>query len=860
MRCLAILGLSALFWPGLARAAHPDLYVDKAGIEALRAKAADTQKRGTYSFAELYAAYVKQGDDALAKRFVYEVAVPDADGSGSANYRYELSNAIPPPHSNNPGYPAWTLLTSRLFAQMELLSLLYAVSGDKRWLRDAEGGGAVDIALAVSNWSSWNDPVYPCGPAPACLDTAHLTLGVSGVYDLGYDALTEAERTKIRGAIIQKGLGPLNEAAVTSGQPHNINALRSTALAVGAAAVTGESGAMPQMQKAHAALTYFMAQQPNDGGAIEGNLYGAYAANTIARAGLALERKAPALSSLLKHKWLAGLPRFAGAFLGTDNTNVNFGDASIARYWSTVMFTLAARGDEQAQWYLDKVFGGRPTAFFELMLARSENKPVPPPASPGGALYPETGWASLRNGWDGAPVLSIKSGPATESVGHNHFDHNSFVISAFGEWLAYDPGYRNYFNPALRNYSTQTIGHNSLLVDGEVSTNGATVSGGQTKLAGGRLRNHWEGAAYSRVIGEAEDTYPTGLLQRFTRRVYYARPDIFFVFDDIAAPAAHEYSLLLHTPIKAKSEIIAAAALALPGHRSAGVRGQLQSFAVASVPWKGGGPTVQSFPTVEAAPYAQWRTTSAREVTATTAIVPVAHAEGGATAVEEVRAYALGSPPAGIAVETSRGIDVGVSFIGDAREPARTPLTPTGGALGRLETDANLVTFGLEKNGGLRRAFVQEGTYLRVAGKELVRAAKAGGFDLTIEKNAQCVRLVVMQTAPLVSAPFDVVADVHDVIVDGKAVGFTKNGEVLHFPSESPPPPECVPIAPGADGGLPDGAPGSPTVPGDNSATDDNSGCACATAVGGRAGAPWIGVLLAGAALMGLVGRRRDWD
>lgn len=985
--------------PSAAHAQHPHLYFDAAGREALRARAADDHAIDGWSFAELYAGFVAQGEGLLAQPFVYTVAVPDADGDGSVPWTYPLSTSLPPPHPNNAGYPTWTGLASRLTAHVEVLSMLYAIDGDERWLRDPEGVGAVDVALAVSAWSTWNDPEYPCGGG-ACLDTAHLTLGMSLVYDLAYDALTEPERAALRGALISRGIFPLSASVSTSGAPHNIHALRATALAVGAAAVHTESGATPHFARAHEGLTHFLDSQGADGGALEGSLYGTFAMDTMVRAAIALERKTE-LPSLFEHPWVAGLPRFTTAFLGTDGTSVNFGDASLARYWSLSMFALASRGSTGAQWYVEHVLDGRPNSWLSFVLARTDLEGVVPWPGAGGALYPETGYAALRSGFDGAPVLMMKSGPRTTVVGHNHLDHNSFVVSAFGQWLAADPGYRDYFNVPRRNYSTGSVGHNTMLVDGSVSADGRTVRGGQTQLAGGQLRHHWEGAAYSRVIGDAAAAYPAGLLEGFTRRVYYARPDVFFVFDEVSAPAAHQYSFLLHAD--ASSEVSRmerdTASGALAGYRAAGARGELQSFAVASVGWQADAPRVQGFPNVPAqAPYAEWRTTSAARAAATMVLVPVARtrseivnagfeegirgwtprsaaddvqdatvahsgtssgrvrrsagtgyfyssiiateegrtitggtwvratgtgtvtltpyflesaaylpepqgmaatrdaatlgewtwvpipeqlapaiadgarlslaftgtgtawfddvvltsAPGGGAGDPDPRAFALGDPPAGIVIETGRGLDVGLSFLGDARTPADTVLRSSG-PIGEVQTDAVLALFGLDADGELARAYLQTGTWLRVDGEELVRSTIAGGYDLRVERVAGCVRLRVAQVETLEGAPFDVAVAADEVVLDGARVAFEPTERGVRFPVDGEAP-RCAPVE--LDGGVPsDDDGGTARDGGDASVAPPATSGTCGCRAGGsRTGSASIALALL---MLGALARRR---
>ena len=131
-------------------------------------------------------------------------------------------------------------------------------------------------------------------------------------------------------------------------------------------------------------------------------------------------------------------------------------------------------------------------------------------------------------------------------VGHDHFDSNSFIINMDGSWVAADAGYEDYFNTPRHLFTTGSIGHNTLLVDESIAADGSDFTGGQDVLAGGTLDGLFDGAGYAAVRGHAAATYATGLLDHFDRDVLYAKPDVVFVLDDVAAPAAHAFSFLLH--------------------------------------------------------------------------------------------------------------------------------------------------------------------------------------------------------------------------------------------------------------------------------------------------------------------------
>ncbi|NUP06469.1 MAG: MYXO-CTERM sorting domain-containing protein [Polyangiaceae bacterium] len=607
--------------------AHPTLYFGEEDIAALKARAADAETTALgYDFASVWKGVQAAADTYRQTPYSVTISIPDPDGSGAANWTYSLSPSLPPPHPNNPNYPPWTKLSRDLQARLETLSFAYVITGDETYLTNAQGTGAIDMALDIAAWSSWTDPYYPCGGASSCLDTSHLTLGMSAAYDIGFNTMTDAQRTTIRNAISTKGLAALADDIETSNSTpggmaawFNGYALRVGCLGVGASAIDDDADATSYLQLAHDSTKAFFEAQGADGGAFEGHLYGSYAVNYLMIGAHALERRGMG-ADLFEDPWLLDVPRFARAFLGSDNRSLaNFGDSTAIAHWGATMAALAARGNAEAQWYLKATNTAKPGGLIMFVWANPDLEPKAPEGSGGGAFV-AVGNAALRAGFDGAPVLAVKSGPKTDVVGHNHFDHNSFILSAFGEWIAADPGYRSYYNPAERLYTTGTVGHNTVMVDNAIAANGSTESGGQVEVTGGELLYYFDGAGYAKVVGRAPSTYDAGLLSAFDRRILYAKPDLVVVFDEIAAPAAHSYSFLLHAPPTGKFEVAADGPAEM---RTLGQNAKLETYLVSSSPLASGYPKSLSHTGAEKyGPYAEWRTAPAKAVTLAAALVP----------------------------------------------------------------------------------------------------------------------------------------------------------------------------------------------------------------------------------------------
>ena len=615
-------------------AAHPSLYFNTGDIASLQSRTTDESENALgYDFASAFAQLQTLADQYKTSPCTYTVQIPDPDGIGSQEWTYTVSSAMPPGHPNNPGYPPWTGLSRLIQRRLEIMAFVYTMTGDPSYLTNQQGYGALDLVMSISSWSQWTDPAYACG-GQTCLDTAHLTMGAAMIYDLGFDAMSSDERTTLQDAIVQLGIIPLAADVRTANQNGDVGAwfngyaIRVTGLAVGSAAIAEDLGSNAEtwLSLAHDSVEYFFNEQGSDGGTYEGQEYGSYAMDQLVTAAHVLEQAGMG-QGLFDNAWLQSLPRFAAAFLGSKNKKLaNFGDSALATYWGSTMMALAAHGNAHAQWYLSISGLSKPSSPRTFIWANPELVPEAIEGS-GTSLFLDVGHAALRAGFEGDMVVAVKSGPPSVDVGHNHLDHNSFIISAYGEWIAGDPGYRSYFNVPERIYTSESVGHNTIMVDKWVSADGKSVTGGQVSRTGGSLEYLFDGKGYAKLVAKASSAYEPGLLSRFDRRIFYAKPDLVLVFDDIAAPESHEYSFLLHS---GATSIISQDSHGPSGILLTGQTARLQSFLVSTAALKTSYPLVQQHTGAQKyGSYAEWRTNATAQVRISSAHVPgqIAHTE-----------------------------------------------------------------------------------------------------------------------------------------------------------------------------------------------------------------------------------------
>ncbi len=160
--------------------------------------------------------------------------------------------------------------------------------------------------------------------------------------------------------------------------------------------------------------------------------------------------------------------------------------------------------------------------------------------------YPTTGVVTMRSGWDDqATFVGLKSG--SSAVGHSQLDANSFVVTSRGERLLIDEGIWPYGH-ALGFFDSDggerwnfdgngTIGHNTVMVDGEGQRYGADYPG--------RIVSFERGEEVDVAVGDATAAYGRKLKQ-YLRTLAFLKPDVVLVYDRISSEEPRLLEWLFH--------------------------------------------------------------------------------------------------------------------------------------------------------------------------------------------------------------------------------------------------------------------------------------------------------------------------
>ncbi|MEF3304676.1 FIMAH domain-containing protein [Paenibacillus sp. GYB003] len=520
----------------LLTAGHPRLYFTSADLPAMQARAADTTNAPFGRTGKQLWDSVKSAADA----YLTETSFSRTYYAGKV-VTFPLPPVQPGPIENPPGftspYPYWTMMTRSIQDRLETLSLAYAVSGNTAYADKAK-----QYVLSLAGWNAWTDPTYPCG-GYTCLDTAHLTFGVSMAFDVLYDRLTAEERTLVMNALETKGLIPLYKDA-RSKIDHNIQSLRAAALGTGASVLLGHSpNANAYLTRAMDYYRWYLDERMTSGKQ-EGMQYTSYAMDNMIKAFDHIDR-VTGVRELADHPFLNDfLVRWIVYALAPGGAGLaNFSDSGTANYFGLTMTVINAwLNNGQAGWYL-KETGGAAGGTDGFLYFRPNAAIASPEEWPASAVLDENGWATLRSGWGSDDVLFAMVAN-NSTLGHNHYDQNSFQIATNRSWIATDPGYQDYVAGPVNQFTVR-FGHSTIQVDGK----------GQSVLGGGSMTEGLLAPTYDYVKGSAAGAYTNPKLTRFDRHVVYLKPDTFVMLDDLRSDAPHTYDWVLYSGDLAEFEI-----------------------------------------------------------------------------------------------------------------------------------------------------------------------------------------------------------------------------------------------------------------------------------------------------------------
>jgi hypothetical protein len=371
---------------------------------------------------------------------------------------------VRPPKSTN-GRAA-SLDIARLFClRIQTLAITWFLTGDLQYRDRAKAE-----LLAICGFPDWDGDKF--------LVTAETAFGAAIGYDWLYHVLNDREREQIVRAIDDKAIRPgLAQFAVPLPPYWTTTAMNWNLVCNGALMIAALSAAesVPRATRlfslCRASISIGLSAYRPDGGWAEGPGYWHYATQYAI---YLLDSLSTALGTDLGLDASSGLST-TGLFrlhaAGPSKKLFNFADSPEEHSGGYWLFWLARRYncpvDAWAEQHVQKVH--------PMDLLWFDENDHDPAGLPTAKRFRCTDVVMLRGDWrdPDTTYLGIKGG-ANDACEHGHYDLGSFVLDSGGVRWAMDLGpddynLPDYFQPEMRSryYRTSTIGHNTIVINGE---------------------------------------------------------------------------------------------------------------------------------------------------------------------------------------------------------------------------------------------------------------------------------------------------------------------------------------------------------------------------------------------------------
>ena len=325
------------------------------------------------------------------------------------------------------------------------LSYAFRMTNDQKYFDRAE-----KEMLAISGFSDWNPTHF--------LDVAEMTMAAAIGYDWLYHNLSPESRTKIKEAIIKKGLEPSLESRYNSWlrAEHNWNQVCNAGMTYGAIAVYEDNPQLARqiINRAIESIVIPMKDYAPDGAYPEGYGYWGYGTSFNVMFISAVEKLFGKDFGLSTQPGFLATPAYLQNMTGPSGNPFNYGDAGSGGGLQPAMFWFASKLKDPTLLWIEKSRLANDTSaryvnnrLLPGVILWSAGVGINAVTAPKSTMYVGKGKmpvALMRTSWNdpSAIYLAIKGGSA--SVNHAHMDVGSFIMEADGVRWAMDFGMQDY--------------------------------------------------------------------------------------------------------------------------------------------------------------------------------------------------------------------------------------------------------------------------------------------------------------------------------------------------------------------------------------------------------------------------------
>lgn len=443
------------------------------------------------------------------------------------------------------------LETSRKFmGRMYVLGVLHRLDGDPKW-----SARATKEMLNICAFKDWNPSHF--------LDVAEMAHGMAIGYDWFYDQLTEAERTTVRKAILEKAFAP---AMLVYAKPtgwhrgehlNNWNHVCNGGLIVAALAIADEEKREAQqiVETAMSSLEPAMNLYLPDGAWDEGPGYWEYATSYVVSCSEALRIATGSDGGISSAPAFNKAADFMLHATGATGKSFNFADAG-ANDWNRAAFmylgrrfqrpdhaSMIKKHVQQYGAYSRYLWFG---AAHALLWFDSKSGTTEWQQAPCDRVFRRIEMVSLRSGWSTGD-WSIHAKGGDNRFNHGNLDLGTFVLDALDVRWASELGADSYALPGyfgkerFTHYRTSSAGQNVLTWDDKNQELDGT---GFVETFESTPERSWAVLNLSKGYGTAKE------VRRGLLLTHGASPSV-VIQDEITNPKSGNLVWAMHTQAKA---------------------------------------------------------------------------------------------------------------------------------------------------------------------------------------------------------------------------------------------------------------------------------------------------------------------
>ncbi|WP_320017942.1 heparinase II/III family protein [Labilibaculum manganireducens] len=451
---------------------------------------------------------------------------------------------------------------------LQELGLAYRMTGDSRFADRIK-----QTLIQVCGKETWEgrDLLQRTPPWKGGLGTAHTTFYVAIGFDCVYESLSTEERRRIAEGIVRLGIKPAMDDWLNADSGiHTFDTMGhnwwSACVDMAGFAALAVRDEVPEARQWIKEISTYSVEWFNYAGSVLQNKPKSFDRNggfyeSINYANFGFSQY---LLFRLAHQnvfpnidlpEISQMESMADFFIQTTYysedgpTAVNFGDGGAHRNGNAcvlLLWNLGIHKDRYA-WYLKQTNHGDDKEGLTVGTANGlilnpdlpELKEAYSPELPTMQLFPDMGWAMLRDSWkENASFLAVKSG---FTWNHSHADAGSYILFHKGKNLIIDSGHSGYSSPLYTQYDCQSAAHNVVLFNGE---------GQRTKDAyfgvvnSGSLHNLIGTDDFKYLLANATGPYSHLLSRNYRSFIWIG--DVILVFDDLLADEPGQFEWLLH--------------------------------------------------------------------------------------------------------------------------------------------------------------------------------------------------------------------------------------------------------------------------------------------------------------------------